>query len=184
MSITYCLYSLAQALADDAPDRARALLDEALQLNVALGYDSYELIGMTLVAVRLGDWRLTANLAGRTIRYLHWVNERPMLGGIMNVSARAIADTDPEAAAAVQGAARTLALGITTPDRADNASGNTDSRAGLISDVRRETTGRIRDTLGDDRLRELRDQGAALDRDDAVAYTLSHLDAFLIDPGH
>ena len=83
----------------------------------------------------------------------------------------------------VQGAARTLALGITTPDRVDNASGNTDSRAGLISDIRRETTGRIRDTLGDDRLRELRDQGAAMDRDDAVAYTLSCLDKYLAHAG-
>ena len=49
----------------------------------------------------------------------------------------------------------------------------------MIVEIRRTTTGMLRDMLGDERFHELRDQGAAMDIDQAVAYALSHLDACL-----
>jgi hypothetical protein len=183
-AIVFNLYALAQALADRAPERARALLSEALDLNTTLGYESgYELVGMTLVAARLADWPLTARLASRSIRHLHWTDDRPMLAGILNVSARALSETDPQAAAVIQGAARTLALAVSTAPPADTTPGNTGSRAGLILETRRATTRLLSETVGDDRLHELRDRGAAMDRDHAVAYTLSRLDEFLARGG-
>jgi predicted ATPase/class 3 adenylate cyclase len=174
------LYALAQALADRDPDRARALLQEALDLNASLGYQqTYELVGMTLVAARLADWCFTARLAGPTIRHLHWMGERPMLTGIFNVSARALADSDPEAAAVIQGAARTLALAVTTGSPKHGAASGTDTRADFFVETRRETTRRLIDRLGDDRRHELQARGAAMDGDDAVAFALAHLDMLL-----
>ena len=74
-TIGISLNALAHALSDTAPDRARALLDEALALNTTLGYESWvELTVMTLAAARLADWPLTARVASRAIRHLHWIN--------------------------------------------------------------------------------------------------------------
>ena len=56
---------------------------------------------------------------------------------------------------------------------------NNTHRTGLIVETRRDTTRRLIDILGDEPLRILRDHGAAMDTDTAVAYTLSRLDAFL-----
>ena len=63
---------------------------------------------MTLTAAMLGDWPLTARFATRSIPHVHWINHRPYLHAVLTVSARALADTDPEAAATIQGAAHTL----------------------------------------------------------------------------
>jgi len=52
-------------------------------------------------------------------------------------------------------------------------------RSGLFIETRRETTRLLVETLGDDQLRALREHGAALDTDAAVAYTLARLDTYL-----
>src|SRR5262249_46357332 len=97
-SIVTSLWALAQALADRAPDPPRALLRRAVEYTQSRSGFENNSIGMTLVAARLTDWPLTAQLARRSIPLLHWNNERPMLAGILNVSARVLTDTDPEAA--------------------------------------------------------------------------------------
>ena len=142
---------------------------------------------MTLTAVMLSDWPLTARFAIRSIPHLHWLNHRPYLHGVFTVSARALADTDPEAAATIQGAAHTfiatLASSTTTttttavpqPTKSDGAA----KGRGLIIETRRQATRLLVETLGEEQLRVLRDHGAAMDTDTAVAYTLSRLDAFL-----
>ena len=183
VTITTNLVALAQALCHQDPERARALLEEAS--HTALEYESWaELTQMTLAAAMLSDWPLTARFATRSIRHLHWVNHRPYLAGILNVAARALSDTDPEAAATIQGAAHDLVVTAATktaPASAGSGRAPTDNthRTGLIVETRRDTTRRLIDTLGDERLRTLRDHGAAMDTDTAVAYTLSRLDAFL-----
>src|SRR5262249_10498167 len=126
-----------------------------------------------------GDWHLTARLAGPTIRSLHWANSWAMLAGIFNVSARALCETDPKAAAMIQGAARSLALAITPASSADSTSSSTDNPAALIIETRRATTRLLNEALGNDLLRELRERGAALHRDDAIGYMLARLDEFL-----
>jgi hypothetical protein len=179
-AIAFNLHTLAVALADREPDRARALFDEALGLHETLGYEgTTELIGMTLAAARLADWHETARLAAATIRRLHWMGDRPWLAGMFNVSARVLSDTDPEAAAVIQGAARTFAQEATTGSPTDRIQHRADARADFFTQTRRETTRQLDDTLGNDRRRQLQSHGAAMHTDDAVAYVLAHLEKLL-----
>jgi hypothetical protein len=183
--ITVNLVALAMALSRQEPDRARALLDEASHQN--LDYDAYtELTQMTLAAAMIRDWPLTARFATRSIPHAHWLNHRPFLHALFTVSARALADTDPEAAATLQGAVHTLSATLalaTTAGAAETSVPRTRrgpaDRPGLIVETRRDTTRLLIEALGDERLGALRDHGATLDTDTAVAYTLSRLDAFL-----
>ena len=115
--INECLVALAQALSRQDPERARALLLEAAHHD--LDYETYsELIRTTLAAAMIRDWPLTARFATRSIPHAHWMNHRPYLHGILTVSARALAETDPEAAATIQGAAYAL-LAIPAPTTDD-----------------------------------------------------------------
>ena len=181
--INECLIALAQALSRQDPERASALLDEAGHQN--LEYEAYsELIRITLAAAMISDWPLTARFATRSIPHAHWMNHRPYLHGVLTVSARALADTDPEAAATIQGAAHTLmitATPTTTPAAASQAAppGEPANGPNLFVETRRETTGILVDAIGREGLHELRERGAALDTDSAVAYTLSRLAAYL-----
>jgi hypothetical protein len=54
------------------------------------------------------------------------------------------------------------------PLSADSPVGN----SGLITQLRRDTTGLLLERLGDSRLHELRAQGDAMDNDHAAAYAL------------
>jgi hypothetical protein len=141
----------------------------------------------TLVAARLGDTRLTLELAARAVRLLHWNGDRAQLAGILNVVAWAAAATEPDDAAKLQGAARRLALaaiaGQGTADGApESASGSPSASGGLISELRRETTRRLAEGLGDERLRDLRAEGEAMDTDRAVAHALALAERALAHP--
>jgi hypothetical protein len=101
-----------------------------------------------------------------------------------------LSDTDPDAAATIPGAVRTLAATIASPtanittapaDTHAEASPTT-PRGGMFIDFRREATHRVSHQLGDQRVRELRDHGTTMDTDHAVAYTLAHLDKYLARP--
>jgi hypothetical protein len=106
---------------------------------------------------------------------------------VLFVSARALADTDPEAAASIQGAALTLiatpAATTTTTAAAEAPVPLTDgepaNRPGLIVETRRETIRLLVETLGEEQLRALRHHGATMDTDTAVAYTAFRLGALL-----
>jgi predicted ATPase/class 3 adenylate cyclase len=189
--ITSNLVALAQALSSQEPERARRLLDEASH-QYRDDAPSPDLTQMTLTAAMLNDWPLTAHFAKRSIPHAHWINHRPFLHAIFTMSARALADTDPEAAATIQGAAHTLmanqtatttnAATVTTamgPAPSAPARGATPSRPGLIVETRRQTTRRLVEALGDEQLNALRGKGATMDPDTAVAYTLSRLNTFL-----
>ena len=181
------LVALAQALSPSEPDRARALLVEFANQ----GGEYYRYYGgptqMSITAAMLGDWPLTADFATHSIPLLHWMNHRPYLYGTLTVSARALVGTDPEAAATIQGAAHVLMksaapMATAGEQPAAPAPGAPAGGFGVFVETRRETTRLLTETLGDDRLRALRAQGAAMDTDAAVAYTLSRLDTFLNNP--
>jgi hypothetical protein len=174
--ITMSLVALAEALSQQEPGQARALLDEAA--HQSLDNDvSAVLTQMTFAASMLRDWPRAASLARRAIPLVHWENNRPFLHAVLTVSARALADTDPEAAATIQGAAHALTM---TFDRsAATAKEPGTNRGGVTVETRDETTRLLTEALGDQRLRAVRDHGAAMDTDTAVAYTLARLDAFL-----
>jgi predicted ATPase len=186
LAIAWSLNGLALALADRDPDRARALLRESRDLGSTLGYEnSQEVIQAVLVRARLGDWVEVLETAPAAVRYLHWNDNPFILAAVVNIVARALVDANPEAAAVLQGAARRMALSPTArvtgtggksgsePARSPN---RPDTTAGLITVLRRQTTGLLTDTLGDRHLQELRAEGEAMDGDRAVAYVLAAIE--------
>ena len=183
------LNALAGALADEDPQRAQALLRESLQLIASLEHETLQARTNTLLTIaRIGDWAQALELAPATIRYVHWNNDWPQLAGILNVVARALAPTDAEAAAVLQGAARRLAtVAIPIRDRTasapdkppastDRSTNTAGDSGGFITQLRRTTTGLLYDSLGEARLRDLRVEGEALDNDHAAAYALNSID--------
>ena len=184
--IALTLVALAGALAGSDPARARAALDESLRVEERSGSKGAPLATQsTLIAARLGDWPLVLRLSVDALRQIEWSGDRGFVAfGVINVVARAVAPRDAEPAAVLQGAARRLALaagGSSSPqDSADRTSPAGDQVAGpapFIADLRRQATAVLRESLGDDRWRELRAEGEAMDADDAVGYALRSFNA-------
>lgn len=174
------LVALAGALVDSDREQAHALLRESIEMRTTMGYEHWgEITQAALMSARLDDWPQTLALAVPAIRHLHWTGDRPLLGAILNLVAYALAGDDPETAAVLQGAARTLVVSTTTadsPTTAPEAGAPPISRpyttTDFVTQLRRTTTTILRETLGDSRLRQLRAQGENLDRDQAVTYAL------------
>jgi predicted ATPase len=179
MTIAYCLAVLAGALAEAEPPQAHSLLEEALDLRDSLAIETTnEVLASTFAAAHMGDWPLTLQQADRSVRHLQWLGSRPYLAGILNVVARALAATDEEAAARLQGAARHLAphpaAGIATVQGRSGPDSPAAAPHGssLITYLRRQTSGLLHDALDEGRLRQLRAEGEAMDSDQAAAYAL------------
>jgi predicted ATPase/class 3 adenylate cyclase/DNA-binding winged helix-turn-helix (wHTH) protein len=181
------LLVLGIALADTDPDQARACLNESIDRSAALGYENANKLGLAFLLVsRLGDAPATLEVAGRTVRYLHWARQPVWLTSSLNLVARALVTTRPDAAAIIQGAARAISLRtLETPvDSRTNPtrSGPTPKTSGgLFVEVRRETTGLLAAALGEERLSQLRAEGEAMDDDRAVFYTLDQIAKALPD---
>jgi hypothetical protein len=179
--IVFSSVALAGALVVDDAEQSRALLHEAMQLmGSTVGYETWtEVVQAAIISARLGDRSQTIALAGPAIRHLHWISDRPLLGAILNLVAHVLASTDPNASAVLQGAARTLAISAMASDarEAVNTAQTPDTQRSsshfdFVTQLRRTTTGMLRDALGESRLRELRKEGELLDRDQAAAYAL------------
>jgi hypothetical protein len=179
------LNALALALAGADPERARGLLTESQRLRTGLGYaHATEEAQYVLVSARLADWGQVLDAAPTSIRYYHWTNVPALLAGIVNIAARAITSGSPDDAAVLQGAARRIATSatpLTAPSVSASPShtpgGSPRGNAGLIADLRRETTGLLIAALGEERLRALRAEGEAMDTDQAVAFTLTVIES-------
>jgi predicted ATPase len=182
------LLVLGIALADTDPDQARACLNEGLERSAALGYENANhLAYATVLTSRLDDAPSTLEIASHTIRHLHWARQPAWLAASLNVVAHALAPTKPDAAAIIQGAARAIALRTlkTLPDSQSEPAPprpTPTTSGGYFVEVRRETTRLLTSALGNQRLRELRAEGEAMDDDHAVAYTLAQIAAVLTDP--
>jgi predicted ATPase/class 3 adenylate cyclase len=169
---------LAAALAEHDPVRARTLLDEAIKLRDELGFEGYaDSSQLTFNAAQLHDWPLVLAVAPAAIRTLHWAGQPVNLAAILNLVARALATTAPTAAAVLQGSARRLTQ-IAAPARVAAATDPASTRqplrpaVTLVTQIRRDTTALLLETLGDHRLHDLRAHGESLDNDHAVAYAL------------
>src|SRR5215211_4203982 len=184
------LLVLGIALADTDRDEARACLTESLERSDILGYKNADNLGLALVLVsRLDDPPATLEIARRTMHQLHWARQPVWLTGGLNLVARALAPTQPDAAAVIQGAARGIALrtlekpvdsqaNATPPGPTNGATG------GYFVEVRRETTRLLATALGDERLGQLRAEGSAMDDDRAISYTLDQIAKALTDLDH
>jgi hypothetical protein len=127
-TVAFCLVALAGALVETQRLQARNLLEKGLAFQEGLGIETATLVTQaTLISAAIGDWPLTLRLAERSVRHQQWLGQVPYLAGTLNIVARAVAATDVETAARLQGAARHLApqptAGITAiPGRTNPAS--------------------------------------------------------------
>jgi hypothetical protein len=92
----------------------------------------------------------------------------------LNLVARGLAVAEPEVAAVIQGSVSGLINQPVEIDVMTQATGR--YFAGEILD---ETTTILLNSIGDERMRELRAEGAAMDPDQACAYARIHIDDYL-----
>jgi hypothetical protein len=151
------LLALAYALASSDPEKARELLYEVLDVR----YGSTILIFACYVAGRLEDWPAVLSAAERSLRWDRGtgITPRLVLAGVVDLVARALAPSQPEAAAVLEGARPGLSATHGTAERA-------------IVKARHETTRLLTDSLGEPRLRELRSRGQNMDYTQTCAYAL------------
>ena len=190
-AISSNLNALAGALVDEDREQAEALFWEAVQVRSSFGYET-----ATDNSGRRAECSSPAMDRDPRLRCqgdppLPLGQRVAQPGALCNLVARAVAATHPEPAAVLQGIAYRFATSG-APPRSQPASRGTNPQAtetrqratptdtvGLITQLRRVTTAMLVETLGDARLRELRNEGQTMDTDTAVAYTLSRLDLFL-----
>ncbi|HXZ73966.1 MAG TPA: DUF4062 domain-containing protein [Streptosporangiaceae bacterium] len=149
------LLAVGAAVAETDPEQARACLRESRELSTALGYQSP--MGLTWeagITFLVGDQAATLELGRRAIHDLQWGGDRIQLGTVLHIIAATLTATRPDAAAIIQGAAEAHAVGPA------------ERIVELITSI-------VAAALGEERARELRDRGAHMDWDQAVAYTLT-----------
>jgi hypothetical protein len=151
------LLALALALDSSDPEQARQGLYEVLDVR----YDTTSLIFACLVAGRLEDWSAVLRAAGRWLQFDRHTGTtaRVLLAGIVSFVARALAPSQPEAAAVLEGAAPGLSATLGPAEEA-------------IVKARHQTTRLLTDNLGASRLRELRHRGENMDYTQTCAYAL------------
>jgi predicted ATPase/class 3 adenylate cyclase len=157
-------------LLDTQPERARELLDEALE--AATSVDNPLSIGMAVAAsahieLDQGDWREATRRWLRAIDHCQRIGDtftaRNMLGGLANTLATAGAD---ETAAVFSGAPTTTGPAGNTPF---------DARS-------REAEARLRQRLGDARFDACAARGATMDTDELVALAHQELNRLANSP--
>jgi predicted ATPase/class 3 adenylate cyclase len=187
-AICTSLLGLASALAADDPDHARVLLDEALQLAAGLGYESpFELRNAVLVAARLGVWPRVLLTASRLLHHQRRSGGLDIgyLSFVRSLAARGLAADQPESAAVLDGAATALlgrlSVSLVAPTEA-GPSAQVNGALMFAAGVAWGTSQLLTAVLGDERLAELREQGAAMDDDHVIAFALAAIDRALADP--
>ena len=152
--IATSLLAVGAAVAETDPEQARACLRESREISTALGYQSaINLVWATAIAFLIGDQAAALELGRHAIHRLQWGGDRLRMGYVLYMIAGALTAARPEAAAIILGAAETYV--VESPKVAQ-----------LISLI-------VTHTLGEQRIRELRAQGAGMDWDQALAYTLT-----------
>jgi hypothetical protein len=152
--IATSLLAVGASVAETDPEQARACLRESRELSTALGYQgALDLVWATGIALLLGDQAAALELGRHAIRRLQWGGDRVRMGVVLYIIAGAVTAARPEAAAIILGAAETYV--VESPKVAQ-----------LISVI-------VTQTLGEERMRELRAQSAGMDWDQALAYTLT-----------
>jgi hypothetical protein len=180
-AIVLTLNALALALVDHEPSRSRAVLRESIELGSTPGEEiSSGVLTASLVAGRLRDWDLTLTLTAQTMHLWRWSTALMQGAPCLALCARALAETRPEVAGVLRGAAY-AAYGRARPSHGalpDNAP--RDSNANFILAALREAGDLVSAAIGEQRRQELRAQGAAMSMDEAVAYALANIDPKLL----
>jgi predicted ATPase/class 3 adenylate cyclase len=185
-AIAYNLLGLGMALATTEPDQARSVLAEALKLGATLGYESFnEVTSVVFAAALVGDWPVVLRAAGRELhhRIRSGLVQLVTLTATLNFIARGLAQDEPEPAAVLQGAV-TAVLRQLAPDIAASVGGSagqtrTNNVAPFVAGVRRETTELLTASLGTERLRDLRAQGAAMTEAQIMTFARAQIAEYL-----
>jgi predicted ATPase/class 3 adenylate cyclase len=152
--IATSLLAVGATVADTDPEQARACLRESREISTALGYQSaIDLVWATGISFLLGDQAAALELGRYAIHRLQWGGDRLRMGIALYLIAGALATTRPEAAAIILGAAETYV-------------GESPVFAELISLI-------VTQAVGEKRAPGLRAQGAGMNWDEALAYTLT-----------
>ena len=108
-AVVWSLNSLALALAEHDPLRARDLLRESVELGSAGGEEmSSGLLTACMVAARLRDWNLTLALAGRLLYTDRWFMAPLQVATCLALCTRAFAESGVELDEAGRGGERCL----------------------------------------------------------------------------
>jgi len=142
--IATSLLAVGLAVAGTDPGQARARLRESRELSAALGYrNALDLGWATGIAFLVGDAAVTLELGRTAIRGIQWGGDRLRMGFVLYFIAGALATSQPDAAAIIQGAVETYVVQSPIVAR-------------LISST-------VTKALGEERVRELRGRGADMD---------------------
>jgi predicted ATPase/class 3 adenylate cyclase len=178
-AIHQSLIAMALTLAPRNPDQARGLFHQ----GAALEYENRATLATTcFTAGRFGEWSVLLHTARRLFHLDRRTGGVPRLwlGGILNLVARGLVVAEPEVAAVIQGSARGL-ISESLGESSDSAGiqRRSEGLAEEITQIRHETTTLLVKNIGQQRMRELRAQGADMDRDQACAYARIHIDQHL-----
>jgi hypothetical protein len=174
------LNSMAMTLAERDPSRAKAILRESIELASTPGQEvPTGFLMAALVATRLGEWHVALTLAGRNMQLWRGVQAFMAAAPSLAVTARALAEDQPEVAGVLRGAAyagyRRGSTGQSSPDTAgSNPSVN------YLLEALREAGDIVTAALGEERRQQLRAEGAVMTLDEAVSYALAHIDPKLL----
>jgi predicted ATPase/class 3 adenylate cyclase len=158
------LLAVGLAIAGTDHSQARACLTESRELSTVLGYHSArDLVWAATIAFVIGDTAATLDLGRRAIRSLQGSGERIRAGVVLYAIAGALAATQADAAAIIQGAAETY---IAQPS----------VLAQLINSS-------VTAALGEERAQQIRARGADMGWDQALAYTLTQTTQALRESG-
>jgi predicted ATPase len=177
------LNSLAMALVENDPGRAKTLLHEGVELSSTPGQEvASGFLTASIVAGRLGDWNLALALAARTILLWRWSMSLMASAPCLALCARALAENRPEVAGVLRGA-RYAAYRLGGPSQSSPPGpGPGDSNVNFLLTALREAGELVSAALGEQRRQELRAEGAAMSMDEAVTYTLANVDPKLLRP--
>ncbi len=177
-AIVISLNSLALAIADVNPRRAKILLDESIDRSASPWEASPSgVLTACLVAGRLRDWDLTLSLAARSMHMERWILAPLQLAPCLAMCARALAESRPETAGVLCGAA------FNTFRRAASDAGLGQGRAAapvgpnanFVLGALHEAVNRVAAALGDERVRQVRHKGKAMSMDEAITYALDNI---------
>ena len=156
----------AYALADTEPQRALALVREALAFAGDIENNVVWSIAGDLAA-RLGEQRDALDYFGHAVETLHWMGNRTVLGTILVRVAALLADRDPEAAALL------LAAGDARAPEFGHSTHHLAARDG--------TDAVVESAIHPERRRALRDEGMAMSDADVVACATAAIARYLAD---
>jgi predicted ATPase/class 3 adenylate cyclase len=178
-AIVISLNSLALTIADSDPQRARTLLEESVERSGSPWEASPSgILTACLVAGRLSDWDLTLRLAARSMHLERWIMAPLQVAPCLSMCARALAETRPELAGVLCGAAYAVfrrAASETMGDEQRSAA-TVGTNANFVLRALHEAGDIVGAAVGNARARELRSEGKAMSMDEAITYALASIE--------